>query len=109
MSSSWLSRVLSRPGSRAVSRLHRRMSAKRRKVVRRRALDRAGWRCEMCGVPGLLEVDHRVPLRLGGDPYCLSNLQALCRDCHLTKTAREDARETGKLATGRERIRSYSQ
>ena len=60
-------------------------------IVRLRALDRAGWRCEQCGRAGRLEVDHRVPLHLGGAPYDLGNLQALCRGCHFAKTGRENA------------------
>lgn len=35
------------------------------------------------------DVDHVVPLEQGGDPWALSNLQALCGPCHASKTAQE--------------------
>lgn len=37
------------------------------------------------------EVDHIISKRAGGSNK-LSNLQALCKSCHSTKTAREDGR-----------------
>lgn len=58
--------------------------------VRRRVLDRDGWRCRYCGKAGRLEVDHRVPVRDGGGFWDLGNLQALCRSCHFRKTGREN-------------------
>lgn len=33
-----------------------------------------------------IEIDHVVPVALGGDVLGLENLQALCRDCHIAKT-----------------------
>ena len=39
-----------------------------------------------------MEVDHVVPLDKGGDPWALDNLQALCRGCHIEKTAAENRR-----------------
>lgn len=57
--------------------------------VRRVILDRDGYRCRACGKAGILEVDHRIPLRAGGAPYDPDNLQALCRGCHFAKTAAE--------------------
>ncbi|HXF36352.1 MAG TPA: HNH endonuclease signature motif containing protein [Actinomycetota bacterium] len=55
--------------------------------LRREALERDGWRCRRCGGPAQ-EVDHVVPAHLGGtdDP---SNLAAVCRRCHASKTAKE--------------------
>jgi 5-methylcytosine-specific restriction protein A len=44
--------------------------------------------CRVCGALSE-EVDHIVPLRLGGHPRARSNLQALCHSCHSRKTARE--------------------
>ncbi len=44
------------------------------------ALSRAGFRCELCGIPGnerFLEVDHILPRKHGGTND-LTNLQALC-------------------------------
>ena len=40
------------------------------------------------------DVDHRVPRRRGGDDSD-ANLQALCHECHSSKTAREDGRWGG--------------
>gem|GEM_PF-4715379 len=37
-------------------------------------------------------------LEAGGDPYDLSNLQTLCRDCHHEKTARENIADPVRLA-----------
>ena len=65
------------------------LNRKRWAGVRRRVLDRDGWRCVTCGKAGRLECDHKVPMfRLaeGADPYDLDNLQTLCRKCHLSKT-----------------------
>ena len=40
-----------------------------------------------------MEVDHVRPLDKGGDPWDPANLQALCRGCHIQKTAAENRRE----------------
>lgn len=51
--------------------------------------------CEHCQVTGRVtpaaEVDHIVPLERGGT-HDETNLQALCKPCHSSKTAREDER-----------------
>ena len=39
-----------------------------------------------------MEVDHVRPLYRGGAPWALSNLQTLCRRCHIAKTAAENRR-----------------
>ena len=67
------------------------MSGNRWRRLRRRILDRDGWRCQApgCGKAGRLEVDHIIALEDGGDPWAEDNLQALCRACHIEKTARE--------------------
>ena len=46
-------------------------------------LDRDGWRCTRCGLPGALEVHHVKELHHGGAPYDLANLSTLCRGCHI--------------------------
>ena len=63
-------------------------------LARRRVLIRDGYRCQSCGLPGRLEVDHVQPLKRGGSMYSLDNLQALCRACHIRKTAGENLRQT---------------
>ena len=61
------------------------------KAIRQRVLDRAGFRCESCSRAGRLECDHRKPMfRYPNiDPWDESNLQALCRSCHIQKTRLE--------------------
>ena len=71
------------PGSRHFAKLDR----KRWQLLRLRIFERDGWRCVRCGKAGRLECDHVVPLHKGGDPYLGENLQSLCRECHLAKTA----------------------
>jgi diadenosine tetraphosphate (Ap4A) HIT family hydrolase len=61
-------------------------------TARYEVLRRAGFRCELCGIPAderALEVDHIHPRRHGGidDP---SNLQALCYKCNANKGARDN-------------------
>ena len=41
---------------------------------------------------GRLEVDHIIPLDLGGAPWALSNVQVLCVGCHIAKTRAENTR-----------------
>ena len=73
-----------------MSRRHRTLNGRRWAVVRRRILDRDGWRCRECGRAGRLEVDHVEALEDGGDPWVPDNLQTLCRRCHIAKTAAEN-------------------
>ena len=60
--------------------------------MRKRILNRDGYRCRACGRPGRLEVDHVVPIQRGGAAWDADNLQALCRSCHIEKTRRENTR-----------------
>jgi len=58
--------------------------------LRLQALRRDGWRCVRCGSRHRLEVDHIE--RVEDAPalaWELSNLQVLCRQHHLEKTAAE--------------------
>ena len=54
---------------------------------------RQKWTCAACDclLPPSYEVDHIVPLALGGG-HGLTNLQALCKPCHAQKT-RDQRRE----------------
>jgi len=56
--------------------------------------ERDGWRCVRCGRAGRLECDHVVPLERDPrqDPYGPDGCQALCRPCHIAKTAAENRR-----------------
>ena len=44
---------------------------------------RSGYRSELSGRPGRLEVHHRVRLEDGGDPYSLDNLMVVTRAEHI--------------------------
>jgi hypothetical protein len=49
------------------------------------------WRADdgrSCPMPAE-EVDHVVPIQLGGERYARGNLQALCKRHHSMKTAKE--------------------
>ena len=78
-----------------MGRQHRNLKGGRWDRVRRRVLDRDGWRCQACGRAGRLEVDHLTPLADGGGVYALANLQALCRPCHFGKTRTENQARRG--------------
>lgn len=56
------------------------------RAKRRRILQRAGHRCEKCGVGGRLDIHHRTYERLRYE--WPEDLQALCRPCH--KRAHEE-------------------
>ena len=66
------------------------MTGNRWKRTRRRILEKNGYRCQSCGRPGRLEVDHIRPIWRGGSPWDPDNLQTLCRACHVHKTSREN-------------------
>lgn len=62
--------------------------------IRNEVRKRDRWRCVACGRAGRLEVDHIDPVANGGNDS-FSNLQSLCRDCHIEKTSRENALRSG--------------
>jgi 5-methylcytosine-specific restriction protein A len=45
--------------------------------------------CAVCDNNLATEVDHVVPLDLGGSEYDPANLQPICSPCHIEKTRRE--------------------
>lgn len=62
---------------------------------RRAVIARAAGRCQRpgCGREGVrLFADHVVELQDGGDPFDVTNGQALCGSCHTAKTAAERAK-----------------
>ena len=77
-----------RPGSRHHAALDRR----RWQWTRLKVFERDNWRCVRCERAGRLEADHVVPLHKGGAEYDMANLQSLCRQCHILKTAGENER-----------------
>lgn len=59
--------------------------------VKREAIERAGGRCQKCTAvlkPGEAEVDHILPLEMGGESV-IANAQVLCKVCHKAKTAKD--------------------
>ena len=62
------------------------------KALRAQVLDEAQHRCEVPGCAATARiVDHRIPHR--GEPdlfFDRANLQAMCKVCHDTKTAKHD-------------------
>ena len=75
-----------------------RAKGRRWRKVRRKALQRAGYRCERCGAGGgtrkttrqWLRVHHKRPLAAGGPPYDQDNLEALCPACEDAEHGRGD-------------------
>lgn len=63
-------------------------------AVRRQVMIRDGFRCRSCKSAGLLEVDHIQPVSQGGDEWEFTNLQTLCRGCHIAKTRRESGQHS---------------
>ncbi|MEW6497720.1 MAG: HNH endonuclease signature motif containing protein [Cyanobacteriota bacterium] len=54
-------------------------------------LQRAGYRCEICGVsltPDNFHADHKIPYSCGGKT-AVYNGQALCSTCNLQKGNRQ--------------------
>jgi 5-methylcytosine-specific restriction endonuclease McrA len=71
----------------------KRKQAKDRTAARKLTLERSRFRCERCGVPVCdffppwhaqrAHVNEKVPRSLGGSAVDLTNLELLCRMCHL--------------------------
>ena len=78
-----------------MSRHHVLLNARRWTTVRLAVFERDGYRCVECGKAGRLECDHVTSMQRepGQDPFDPNGLQTLCRDCHISKTAKENRRE----------------
>lgn len=59
-------------------------------ALKRQVLEQANWTCQSCSAHGrtqeATEVDHIIPLFKGGTND-ITNLQALCHECHSNKTS----------------------
>jgi len=59
---------------------------------RQRIMERDGYLCQTCSKSGKVtvaeEVDHIIPLSVGGRDDD-GNLQAICKECHQSKTTAE--------------------
>jgi predicted nucleic acid-binding Zn ribbon protein len=64
--------------------------------ARQKAIERDNNTCRKCGKSNLQyndqEVDHIIPVSMGGDNFDLKNLQTLCHECHVYKTTEDLAR-----------------
>ena len=80
----WVDRAAARRvragGPRALGR--RAASASEWASIRMRVLERAGWRCQACGLRRRLDIHHVVKRSQGGSDFDLNQLAALCRWCH---------------------------
>jgi hypothetical protein len=56
---------------------------------RQEILARDGGKCVACGSSDRVQVDHKIPVSLGGAEFENENLQVLCRGCHIAKTRKE--------------------
>ena len=65
------------------SRHHAALDARKWARARKAALERAGWKSELSGLRGKLEVHHKVKLEHGGAPYDLGNLVVMTRSEHI--------------------------
>ena len=90
------------------SRRHAALDRRRWQRVRKLALARAGYRSELSGRAGRLEVDHIVPLRRGGDPYSLANVQVLLKSEHILKTAAENRKPDPERDAWRRLVREQA-
>lgn len=57
--------------------------------IRKAILKRDRYTCSICKQrmrKRFLDVDHIIPIRMGGDPHDKENLRLLCKDCHKRKT-----------------------
>lgn len=68
-------------------------------AARKRALARAGHRCEKCGSASRLEVHHKEHRKDGGG-HALRNLIVLCRRCHFSEHKGNAARAEWKELLG---------
>ena len=66
---------------------------------------RQRWMCEYCSdiLEATFEVDHVVPLHLGGEDNYETNAVAVCRPCHAKKTQREEIERLRTLEFARRR------
>lgn len=80
------------------------ISGSRQQALHRGVLQRAGYVCYRCGLPGADTVDHIVARSDGGSLTDPGNLGAIHQDpCHEEKTREENARRREARRLERER------
>ena len=66
----------------------KRTSSYQWRILRQSIIERDKYTCQSCGIIGTaVDVDHIDTNNTNNDP---SNLQTLCRPCHLKKTTKEN-------------------
>ncbi len=70
----------------------RHFSPRRKQLIR----ERDGFKCVLCGSDDRLQVDHIIPVRLGGTND-VGNGRTLCHACHVKKTAEDKAAIRARL------------
>mgnify|MGYP006286871809 CR=1 FL=1 len=61
--------------------------------VRKDVLRRDNYRCSICRRrfrKSELQIDHIIPVRMGGQYFDKANLRTLCKECHKAKTRLDD-------------------
>ena len=66
--------------------------------VRTSVLDLDGWECRACGAElgAGAQVDHITPVTDGGPMWDRDNMQSLCTECHVVKTAADYRNRTAE-------------
>lgn len=83
------------------------ISGSAQQTLHRSVLLEAGGICYVCRLPGADEVDHIIPIHLGGARTDRANLGAIHGEpCHSDKTARENAER--RVARARAKAASAS-
>lgn len=78
------------------------MSGSSQQALHKRILREAGYICYDCGLPGADEVDHIIPIHLGGAKRDPANLGAIHKEpCHADKSKRENAERRAARAAAR--------
>jgi 5-methylcytosine-specific restriction enzyme A len=57
--------------------------------IRKDVLRRDRYTCQICKTrlrKKFLDIDHIIPLRMGGQLFDKNNLRTLCKDCHKAKS-----------------------
>lgn len=59
-------------------------------VLKNKLIEKYGLKCSQCDrtiySPHQLELEHYIPVEIGGRIFCLSNLNLICVKCHRKKT-----------------------
>jgi 5-methylcytosine-specific restriction endonuclease McrA len=78
------------------------LSGSKQQELHRRILKRDEYVCYVCHLTGADNVDHIIPIELGGARTDPANLAAIHEDpCHIDKTKREAAERRARRAAAR--------